>query len=214
MPLTDSMGFCGPSGDWRRSTGQNCAPIHPWGCCLPWGPPRNPFPFRRSWRRSPSSGRPKHPGHPRHVQRAYLPCFRFARRQCSSPSGVRGPVDMPPWFRQRVYRLLLTLQIADAWQGVPRRVFAPHRGAFIVRSFLWMDPMTRARAYCSGNSIECARLRFPPKPESFQINCFCRFAPFSHPVAMRPKRGPARIAGSRTGPPDRICCEPWRLASN
>jgi hypothetical protein len=35
---------------------------------------------------------------------------------------------MPPWFLQRVNRLLLVLQIADAWHGVPRRVFAPHRG--------------------------------------------------------------------------------------
>ena len=53
-----------------------------------------------------------------------LPCRRFARRERSFPSGVRGPVLFPPCRRQRPFF------IAGAWQGVPRRVLAPQRGAF------------------------------------------------------------------------------------
>ena len=39
--------------------------------------------------------------------------FPVRLRQRSNPSWVRGPVDMPPWFRQRVYRLFFALQIAN-----------------------------------------------------------------------------------------------------
>jgi SAM-dependent methyltransferase len=67
---------------------------------------------------------------------AKRPCFQFARRQRSNPSGVRGPVEHPPWFRQRVYRLFFALQIADALHGVPRRVFAPYRGFFTICTLL------------------------------------------------------------------------------
>ena len=31
-----------------------------------------------------------------HAERAYVPCFQLALRQRSRPSGVRGPVDIPP----------------------------------------------------------------------------------------------------------------------
>jgi len=47
------------------------------------------------------------------------------------PAAVRGPVLSPPWFLQRVNRLLLVLQIALAWQGVPRR---EHRGYLRLRA--------------------------------------------------------------------------------
>ena len=53
----------------------------------------------------------------------YRPCFHRARRLRSSPSGVRGPVLLPPCIRHRPFR------IAGARQAVPRRVRAPHRGA-------------------------------------------------------------------------------------
>jgi hypothetical protein len=43
----------------------------------------------------------------------------------SSPPGVRGPVDFPPCNLQRPFL------IAGAWQGVPRRFLAPHRGALL-----------------------------------------------------------------------------------
>lgn len=35
-----------------------------------------------------------------------------------------APVFLPPWMRHRRFPL-----IAGAWHGVPRRVFASHRGA-------------------------------------------------------------------------------------
>jgi len=50
--------------------------------------------------------------------------FHRARRLRSRPSAVLGPVLFPPWSRQRPFR------IAGHWQAVPRRVLAPHRGAF------------------------------------------------------------------------------------
>jgi hypothetical protein len=52
----------------------------------------------------------------------YRPCFQFAFRLRSSPSGVRGPVLLPPWNRQRPFA------IAGPSQESPRRVRAPHRG--------------------------------------------------------------------------------------
>ncbi len=51
-----------------------------------------------------------------------LPCLQFALRQRSRPSGVRGPVLLPPCIRQRPFG------IPGPKQGVPRRVLAPHRG--------------------------------------------------------------------------------------
>src|ERR1041385_293594 len=56
------------------------------------------------------------------------PCFQFARRHFSIPWGVRGPVDLPPCFQHLVYPPALLLHIAGAWQGVPVRVKAKHRG--------------------------------------------------------------------------------------
>jgi hypothetical protein len=58
----------------------------------------------------------------------YRPCFVTARRIRSIPSAVRGPVESPPWFLQRVYRWLLMLHSAAALHGWPVRVFAQHRG--------------------------------------------------------------------------------------
>lgn len=52
-----------------------------------------------------------------------------------------------------LHALLFTLQIADALHGVPRRVFAPQRGLFIILLLSRMDPMTLARAYWSRNSV-------------------------------------------------------------
>src|SRR5208283_3979975 len=43
----------------------------------------------------------------------------------SKPSGVRGPVDCPPCNLHRPFLM------AGAWQGVPRRFFAPHLGALV-----------------------------------------------------------------------------------
>ena len=53
----------------------------------------------------------------------YRPCFQFARRHRSKPSGVRGPVAVPPCIRHLPFRM------AGPRQAVPRRVLAPHRGA-------------------------------------------------------------------------------------
>ncbi len=53
----------------------------------------------------------------------YLPCFQRARRLRASPSGVRGPVLMPPWSLHRPFR------IAGPRHGLPVRLLrAPHRG--------------------------------------------------------------------------------------
>ena len=66
--------------------------------------------------------------------------------------------------------------MADAIHSVPRRVFAPQRGAFIVRSLLWMDPMTRAR---TGVKIQPVR---PPAPfENGPHNARARIAPEIQP---------------------------------
>src|SRR4030095_10309464 len=51
------------------------------------------------------------------------PCFHCDLRLRSPPSVVFGPVDFPPWIRQRPFF------IAGDLQGAPARVFAPHRGA-------------------------------------------------------------------------------------
>ena len=53
------------------------------------------------------------------------PCFQFALRARSKPSGVLGPVLAPPCIRQRPFRM------AGPSQGVPRRVLAPHLGALL-----------------------------------------------------------------------------------
>jgi hypothetical protein len=50
------------------------------------------------------------------------PCFQLARRIRSMPSGVRGPVLVPPCIRQR------PLRIAGPRHLPPCRVFAPQRG--------------------------------------------------------------------------------------
>ncbi|CCF85573.1 hypothetical protein NITHO_5160017 [Nitrolancea hollandica Lb] len=58
----------------------------------------------------------------------------FRRRRllamAAFPSWVFGPVDNPPCMRQRPFRGWGEPlgQLAGAWQGVPRRVFAPQRG--------------------------------------------------------------------------------------
>ena len=49
----------------------------------------------------------------------FRPCFQFARRLRSRPSGVRGPVLGPPCIRQRPFAM------AAARQGLPLRVQAP-----------------------------------------------------------------------------------------
>ena len=54
----------------------------------------------------------------------YDPCFHRARLLRASPSAVRGPVLFPPCSRQRRFP-----RTAGPWQGGPRRVRAPHRGA-------------------------------------------------------------------------------------
>ncbi len=53
-----------------------------------------------------------------------MPCFVTARRMRSIPSAVFGPALRPPCSLQRPFI------IAGHWQRVPRRVFAPQRGAF------------------------------------------------------------------------------------
>ena len=55
----------------------------------------------------------------------YRPCFQFAFLDRSRPSGVRGPVLLPPCI------LHLPFFIAGALQGVPFLVLAPHLGPFI-----------------------------------------------------------------------------------
>lgn len=55
----------------------------------------------------------------------YSPCFRWACLILSIPSGVLGPVLFPPCS------LHLPFFMAGARQGVPFRVLAPHREAFI-----------------------------------------------------------------------------------
>jgi hypothetical protein len=49
-------------------------------------------------------------------------CFRFAKAR-ALPAGVLGPVDIPPWKRQRPFR-----SSCLHWQAVPRRVREPHTG--------------------------------------------------------------------------------------
>jgi len=49
------------------------------------------------------------------------PCFVCAAMTRALPSGVRGPVDLPPCSLQRFRSLM-----AGFWQGVPARVLAPH----------------------------------------------------------------------------------------
>jgi hypothetical protein len=58
----------------------------------------------------------------------YRPCFRFARRHFSNPSGVFGPVLAPPCIRHRVYAHAFSLHIAGARQGAPERALALQRG--------------------------------------------------------------------------------------
>ena len=48
-------------------------------------------------------------------------------RDRAKPSGVVGPVDLPPCRRQRVYRPVRSLHMAGARQIVPLRVHAPQR---------------------------------------------------------------------------------------
>ncbi len=55
----------------------------------------------------------------------YSPCLKLAFLDRSSPSGVRGPVLLPPCMRQ------LPFCIAAARQSDPERVLAPHLGAFM-----------------------------------------------------------------------------------
>jgi hypothetical protein len=50
------------------------------------------------------------------------PCFVCAAAARALPSGVRGPVDLPPCNRHLVFPLS-----AAFWQGVPRRVLARQR---------------------------------------------------------------------------------------
>lgn len=58
----------------------------------------------------------------------YLPCFQFALRLRSRPSGVRGPVLGPPCIRHRPFA------IAAPLHEPPRRVRAPHRGVVFANS--------------------------------------------------------------------------------
>jgi hypothetical protein len=53
----------------------------------------------------------------------YRPCFHRAFRLRSKPSGVRGPVLVPPWNLHR------PLAIAGPLHCVAALVRAPHRGA-------------------------------------------------------------------------------------
>lgn len=52
------------------------------------------------------------------------PCFVTAFLMRAIPSAVFGPVESPPCRRHRPFA------IPGHWQGVPRLVFAAHRGAF------------------------------------------------------------------------------------
>jgi hypothetical protein len=54
------------------------------------------------------------------------PCFQLATRLRSFPSGVRGPVLMPPCIRQRPFG------IAGDWHRVRLRVSAPQRGLWCI----------------------------------------------------------------------------------
>jgi hypothetical protein len=63
------------------------------------------------------------------------PCFQFAFRDRSSPSGVRGPVLFPPCSLHR------PLDIGGDLQGIPFLVFAPHLPAscgMTSRSLFWI----------------------------------------------------------------------------
>ena len=69
----------------------------------------------------------------------YLPCFQFALRLRSRPSGVRGPVLGPPCIRHRPFA------IAAPLQEPPSRVRAPHRGV----AFASSSRLSKARARAS-----------------------------------------------------------------
>jgi len=47
------------------------------------------------------------------------PCFQCAAMQAALPSGVFGPVDIPPWSRHRVLPAM-----GCFWQGAPDLVLA------------------------------------------------------------------------------------------
>lgn len=49
------------------------------------------------------------------------PCFVCAAMTRALPSGVRGPVDLPPCSLQRLRSLM-----AGFWHAPPARVFTPH----------------------------------------------------------------------------------------
>ena len=87
----------------------------------------------------------------------YSPCFHFAMRQRASPSAVRGPVLLPPCIRQRPFA------IPGAAHRVPRRVFAPQRGA-VLGSPAGFPFLSQPRRFAGGSSTVCLLTPGPPSP--------------------------------------------------
>jgi len=85
----------------------------------------------------------------------YRPCFQFAFLDRSRPSGVRGPVLLPPCI------LHLPFFIAGDLQGVPFLVLAPHLGPFIKLFFaqglfigFFAPPLVDHTNYCLSPFID------------------------------------------------------------
>src|SRR5262245_3609033 len=83
------------------------------------------------------------------------PCVHFARLLRSRPSGVRGPVLLPPCSLQRPFGM------AAPRQGLPVRFErAPHRG----EAFALSNASKRARIRSIGSRSRGSLLIFRPSP--------------------------------------------------
>lgn len=85
------------------------------------------------------------------------PCFRGAARHRSNPSGVRGPVLLPPCIRQRPFTIAAPRQV---WPV--RLQVAPHRGAALAQSSSTRHRGASAVAQGSSCAPEVVTLRCPP----------------------------------------------------
>lgn len=100
------------------------------------------------------------------ISALHWPCFQPARRDRSNPSGVRGPVLLPPCSLHR------PLGIAGPAQGHPARVRDPHRGAAraAARPAACWCFMAGASPSCPGAaSLGGHRSRPPVRPAARQL---------------------------------------------
>lgn len=98
-------------------------------------------------------------------RRALARCNAASAR--ARPSAVFGPVLFPPCILHRP-----PLPFPGAWQGLPLRVFAPHRG-FIFGALPFSLSMSRARTFFMGRRKErplCPCL--PPSPSDSEAGRF------------------------------------------